>query len=173
MTNVKKVSGVARPTVEDVARAAGYFVMMLWTVFFVLFPPTAFAESLDLLPRITWMSVTFVGAFASLLGALLRIDIKLELPGLLVAYVGPVFYFASQLFYVVGADPSVIADPTQRYALVVYAILPAVLLLPRTISLFREARRLKRINEEALVAAQQLVMARAHTAASRTVVGGK
>lgn len=173
MTSVKKASGALRPTIEDVARAAGYAVMMCWSVFFVVFPPAAFAESLDLLPRITWMSVTFVGAFACFLGAILRIDIKLELPGLLVAYVGPVFYFASQLFYAVGADPTVVADPSQRYALVVYAILPAVLLLPRTISLFREARRLKRINEEALVAAQQLVAARAHTASSRTIVGGK
>lgn len=172
MDKKKNPSGALRPTVEDLARAAGYAVIMVWAVAFALFPPNAFVTALEVVPRIVWMSVTFLGALAAFLGALLRIDIKMELPGLMVTHVGPLFYFVSQLFYVMFPLTTA-SDPAQRYALVVYALLPGVLLLPRTISLFREARRLKRINLESEVAARQLLEAQEWTHSQRLANGGR
>lgn len=170
---IKKNSPEAlRPTVEDLARALGYLGIMAWAVLFAVFPPNAFVTALEVVPRILWMSVTFIGALAAFLGALLRIDIKMELPGLMVTHVGPLFYFASQLFYVMFPMSSA-SDPAQRYALVVYALLPGLLLLPRTVSLFREARRLKKINLEAEESARQLLEAQEWTHNQRHANGGR
>lgn len=135
--------GKPRPTGEDYLRALGYAAIMVWAVAFMIFPPTAFVNGLDFATRAFWMAATFTGSTLALLGAILRIDIKLELPGLAFTLVGPLLYFASQLFYL--THPPAGETFNTRAALVIYAILPGILLLPRTYALYAEGRRLKKV----------------------------
>lgn len=135
--------GKPRPTGGDYLRALGYLGIMLWAVAFMIFPPTAFVNGLDFATRLFWMMVTFTGSALALLGALLRIDIKMELPGLTFTLVGPLLYFASQIYYVSHPLPN--ETFSTRAALVIYAILPGILLLPRTFELYAEGRRLKKV----------------------------
>lgn len=139
-------SGRFASTFEDTLRAAGYFVIMVWAVLFAIYPPTAFTGALEDFTRLFWMAVTFLGAATAFAGAVTGIDIKIELPGLLVTQLGPLFYFISQLYYVSFPEG---VDQTGRIALVAYAILPGVLLLPRTHRLYKVSRSLKRINTKA------------------------
>lgn len=140
---------VSRPDMEDVLRAAGYATIIVWAVLFLNFPPTAFVTELDGWTRAFWLGITIVGAVAATAGALARIDIKLEFPGILIVQIGPLFYFASQIYYV--AFPSLISgEPSTRVALIAYAILPGLLLLPRTWHLYVESRRLKRLSSSPL-----------------------
>jgi hypothetical protein len=135
-----------RPQVEDILRAAGYLTVFVWATLFMLFPPSAFVTELDGWTRSFWLSITMLGALAAAAGSFTRIDIKLEFPGILIAQIGPMFYFASQLYYVVFPS-SVTGGANSRIALIAYAILPGVLLLPRTWHLYVESRKLKRLND--------------------------
>lgn len=157
----------------DWARAISYALFAAWTVVFALYPPVAFETELGTIYRLVWMGVTLLGALASLAGSLSRVDIKLELPGIAILVLGPLFYFVSQFYYV--AVPSVaINDPTQRYALVIYALLPAALLAPRAIELICEAKKLRQISENATIISQHLAEAErvAQEAAARESNGG-
>ncbi len=134
-----------RPLIEDLLRALGYANLMAWAVIFTFFPPSAFLSEVAYVSRTLWLGVAFVGAAMALAGAVLRIDIKLEFPGLLLALIGPFFYFVSQFYLAAVPLPDV--DPTQRFALVAYALLPVTLLLPRTVSLLSEKNRLKGLSK--------------------------
>lgn len=116
---------------------------MVWAVLFMIFPPFSFLSDLTLVTRSFWLIVTFIGATLAFLGAVTRIDIKLELPGLLITLIGPLFYFLGQLYYAIWPFPG--DPPNSRIAILAYALLPGLLLLPRTFALYWEARRLKRI----------------------------
>lgn len=116
---------------------------MAWAVMFLIFPPAAFVNALDIITRSFWMGFTFIGALLAFLGSMLRIDIKMELPGLAFALLGPLFYFASQLYYVLYPLPH--ETFSTRAALVIYAILPGILLFPRTWELYAEGRKLKKV----------------------------
>jgi hypothetical protein len=131
-----------RPLVEDYLRSFGYLNLMAWSVLFFLFPPSAFLSGIAEISRLLWLSVAFVGAGMAFVGAIARIDIKLEFPGILLAIVGPAFYALSQLYLTVF-PPESDALPGQRIALVAYAFLGVTLLLPRAISLLVEKNRLK------------------------------
>lgn len=159
MTLNKNFFGPPRPTHEDYLRAFGYFAFMAWAVVFYIFPPVAFTTGLDPVTRTLWMAFTFVGAATAFWGSVKRIDIKAELPGIMTLLLGPVFYFVSQLYYSVQPPSILIPDPSQRYALVIYGIIPGILLLPRLYALFVEARRLKRINASSVESARQLLEA--------------
>ena len=137
-----------RPDVEDYLRALGYFTIFLWALLFLNFPPTAFVSELDSWTRAFWLGITMLGSAAAFMGAITRIDIKLEFPGILITQIGPLFYFASQLYYVLF--PTDVTGTNGRNALIVYAILPGVLLLPRTWHLYTESRRLKRLSQSPL-----------------------
>jgi hypothetical protein len=144
MSKTQKSGTFLRPTGEDLLRALGYAVIMVWAALFYFFPPTAFVSSLDVLTRTLWMGITFLGAFVAFVGSITRIDLKLEFPGLLFAQIGPLLYFLSQIYYVMNPGPGDL--PNSRVALIAYAILPGVLLLPRTCSLMVAAFRLRKIN---------------------------
>lgn len=133
-----------RPQVEDYLRALGYLNLMVWTVVFYLFPPSAFLSQLAELSRLLWLSVAFVGAGMALVGAVMRIDLKLEFPGILLAMIGPLFYALSQ-FYLSIFPVDVPGD--QRVALAVYALLGITMQLPRLIGLLTEKNRLKGLNK--------------------------
>lgn len=134
-----------RPTVEDYLRALGYINLGTWAVLFFVFPPSAFLSELAEVSRLIWLGVAFLGAAMATLGAFMRIDIKLEFPGILLGVIGPVFYTVSQFFFVV--QPPIGVDPSQRIALTAYALLPVTLLLPRAVTLLIEKNRLKGLSQ--------------------------
>ena len=136
---------VSRPSAEDAARALGYAVWAFWGVLYLIYPPPPVPEVLELSTRLSWMLPTIVGAVFAILGALTRIDIKLELPAIILAIPGPVFYGITQLWLIF--HPEILQSPAEgRYAISVYAFLPTLLLLPRLLWLLRERKRLRRIN---------------------------
>ena len=143
MTNLARSP---KPMVEDYLRAVGYLNVMAWAVLFFFFPPAAFLSELAVISRLLWLLVAFVGGGMAFIGAIKRIDIKLEFPGILLAVVGPVFYTLSQ-FYLVVYPPATDVIPGQRIALVAYALLGVTLLLPRAVSLLVEKNRLKGLNQ--------------------------
>ena len=130
-----------RPTVEDYLRALGYLNLMVWAVLFYAFTPASIGNELDDISRLLWLSVSFAGAAMAFLGAILRIDIKLEYPGILFALIGPVFYAISRIYLTVFPDSTPM--PGEGIALISYAMLPITLLLPRLVSLLNEKNRLK------------------------------
>lgn len=137
---------VPRPLLEDYLRALGYLNMMVWSVLFFCFPPTAFLSELAGVSRFLWLFIAFVGAGMALVGALARIDIKLEFPGLLLAMIGPSFYALSQ-FYLLSFPTATDIVSAQRVSLVAYALLGVTLLLPRAVSLLVEKNRLKELGK--------------------------
>lgn len=141
---VKKSFGGQRPTVEDLLRAVAYLAIMAWTIVFLVFPPVAYQDEIDVATRITWMGITFLGAGTAFLGSIFRFDLKVELPGLVFALIGPLFYFAAQVYFV--SHPEYLSEQMGREHLVVYAALPILLTLPRIYALYAESRRQKRIN---------------------------
>lgn len=136
-----------RPTVEDLLRALAYFGVLVWTVVFLIFPPSAYISTVDTVTRYVWVGTCALGAFAAMAGALLRIDLKLELPGIGFMGVGPVFYMAAQI-WLVAFPPATATDPNSRTALIVYAILPLLFTLPRAYSLYSESQRSSSIRKE-------------------------
>ena len=133
-----------KPLVEDYLRALGYLNLMVWTVLFYAFTPSSIQNELDDISRTVWLSVSFVGAAMAFAGSMLRIDIKLEYPGILFALVGPVFYVVSRVYFVFVPPEG--ANVSDGIAIVSYAMLPITLLLPRAISLVNEKNRLKGID---------------------------
>lgn len=138
-------SGRPRPTVEDMLRALAYAAIFVWAALLLIFPPIAYVNSLDFATRVFWLSACGTGALWAALGAVFRHDLKGELPGIIIMAIGPIFYFAAQLYYLMNS-PSTDTDPSQRIAFAVYAIVPLLLTLPRMYSLYTESRRLKRIS---------------------------
>jgi hypothetical protein len=134
-----------RPKVDDYLRALGYLNIMVWAVIFYSFPPVAFISEVAQYTRALWLGVAFIGGLTAFIGALTRIDLKVELPGILIATVGPVLYSFSQLY--LSLNPLEGVDPTQRYGLAAYAFLGVTLLLPRLVFLLRTKNRLKGLNQ--------------------------
>lgn len=143
----QRITAKFKPAAEDYLRALGYFTILVWAVLFMVFPPASAADSLEYSTRLGWLLASGAGAFVALLGALFRIDLKLELPGLLFSLIGPLMYFCTQAYYVAFPPEGDITN--NRIALIAYAFLPFVLLLPRTYILLADSRRLKRINTAA------------------------
>lgn len=136
-----------RPTVEDYLRALAYLAFATWGVLFLVFPPVSYIDTVDLTTRLVWVGACILGSVAAFLGAVLRIDLKLELPGLAFILIGPLFYTAAQLWYIAHPPPTA-TDPNARIALAVYALLPLLLNLPRMYSLFNEAQKSSALREE-------------------------
>ena len=132
---------------EDVLRAITYFVVLLWAVVFLVYPPEAYVSTLDVATRIFWMSVCAAGALVAVFGSILRLDLKVELPGLIFMGIGPLFYFAAQVYYSLHPLPD--TSPTSRYALTFYALLPLLMTVPRMYALYAESRRVKLIRQTA------------------------
>lgn len=136
-------TGPLRPTFEDILRAIGYLTLVVWGVMFLCFPPDAYINTVDIASRLSWMGIGILGSSLAVVGSLTRIDIKLEFPGILLALIAPLFYSAAQVYF--SIYPLVGTNPTSRFALAVYAIVPFFLMLPRAYALYAESRRLKRI----------------------------
>lgn len=136
--------GRPRATFEDGLRAFAYLGFVAWAVLFLVFPPVAYVDTLDIATRVFWMAACGLGAFWAFLGAAFRWDLKGELPGLIIMAIGPLFYFAAQVYYIINPLPN--TDPNSRIALSVYALLPLLLSLPRMYALYAESRRMKKLH---------------------------
>lgn len=126
-----------RPRPADVARFFAYLALSAWSAAFILFPPVAFVSAIDYWTRVLWLSVTGLSAATAAIGAILRIDLRVELPALHVLLVGPGLYFLSQVYLVL--DPPAAVNPTQRIALAFFVLYGTLAPIPRLIEL-REVR---------------------------------
>lgn len=160
-----------RPQPEDYLRALSYGVLAAWGVVYLFFPPASTLEALDTTLRYIWMTVTILGSVLAIVGALRRVDLKMELPGVAFAMLGPVFYFLTQVTFVIAPTESS-GPPETRFALMVYALLPVLFVLPRIVSLLTEARRLKKINTESVETAHA-IMQTLSTGSTPTAGGDK
>lgn len=139
-----------RPQAADYLRAVAYFSMMVWTVLFAVFPPVAYLNSTDVVTRLLWIGGCFAGALFAFIGAVTRRDLKVEFSGLVFMGIGPLFYSAAQVYYIINPLPG--TDAHARIALSVYVLIPLLLTLPRIFELYSEAQRAKhlRMNADAL-----------------------
>lgn len=144
----KKQFEALAPKAGDILRATAYSVLMVWAVLFLVFPPLAYVSTVEVVTRLTWMGITFTGALLATVGSLTRYDLKMELPGLVIAIIGPIFYFAAQVYYVVLPVPGI--DVVPRIAFTAYTILPAFLMLPRIHELSSEAEKMKKVHRSSL-----------------------
>lgn len=135
-----------RPTVEDYLRATAYLGVLAWTILFAVYPPVTYVDGLDILTRLSWIGACGLGALAAFFGAIFRIDLKLELPGIAFMLVGPLFYTVAQIWLTI--NPPADAPPNARVALIVYAFLPVLFVLPRMYSLYAESQRSSAIRKE-------------------------
>jgi hypothetical protein len=122
----------------DWARAAGYVCGIVWAATFLAFTPPAYTEGLEIIIIVGWMAITVAGSLLALAGVILGIDIKLELPGIVVMAIGPTLYFLTQGFLAVNGEPG-------REALTVFAFWHLILLSPRAVELISDARKAKLI----------------------------
>lgn len=136
-----------RPTAEDYLRALAYAGFVAWSVIFLIYPPVAYINELQFVTRLFWVGTCALGAFTAMLGSLLRIDLKLELPGLCFMLIGPLFYGAAQIWLIIW-PPITTTDPNARNALAVYAFLPLLLTLPRMYALYNESRKSSALRKE-------------------------
>jgi hypothetical protein len=150
--------GKLRPTYEDLLRGVGYLSLVIWPIALMVFPPTNFFSAFGpaLTPRIIWLGLTAAAAAVAAFGAFRRYDIKVELPGLLLIHLGPLLYSFSNWWYVAFPD-ALNPDPTQRVALAIFALIPSLLLLPRTATLLMEARKLHKFSQQSIDSARHLV----------------
>lgn len=133
------------PQVEDLMRALGYLFFLGWAVGFIILPPgTSVVNVLDSLTRVIWLSPVLFGSLAALIGALTRIDLKLEYPGIVFTLIGPIFYALVQVYFLIAPG-----DPNPSLSSLLYTAIPGILLLPRAYGLHREAKRLKKLNGSA------------------------
>lgn len=168
MVTIKKSKAGLRPSAEDYLRSLAYTGLAAWALVYMLFPPTSTLLTLDTTLRYIWMSVTILGSLVAITGSLRRIDLKMELPGLAFALLGPAFYCLTQVIFVLF--PTTVSGPPEtRYALLVFTLLPVLFALPRIVSLLIEARRLKKINTESVETAQAILQ---NLSTGSTPVGG-
>jgi hypothetical protein len=137
-----------RPHFPDVLRAIGYGHIALWAVLYLFHPSAAVAASTADYSRIIWVGIAGLGAFVAFLGALSGLDVKVELPGILFAAVGPLFYSVINLYFFLF--PQLLApteDPYTRLALSAFYVSLTLLLLPRAVDLYSEGLRTRNLNK--------------------------
>ena len=137
-----QVTRALRPRREDYLRALGYFNFLVWSIVFFFVPPDIFLNELTAGSLALWMLITAIGSVLAMCGVLTRVDLKLELPGVLLMLVGPIFYTLSQVYLTVFPVAAEVGS-TNRVALIIYALLGVTLLLPHTFALVAAKNRLK------------------------------
>lgn len=145
MTNL--VAPDRRPHLADVIRAIGYFHIALWSTLYLLHPSVQVAASLAGYTRLIWVGISGFGALVACIGAITGFDVKVELPGILFAAVGPLFYSVINIyFFFVPTVGGGVTDPVTRLALSALFVSTAVLLLPRALDLYSEGLRTRAMN---------------------------
>lgn len=131
---------------EDILRAVAYLGVAVWCVLFLIYPPVAYVDQVDLFTRIAWVGACGAGALTAFVGSLIRMDLKVELPGIAFMLIGPLFYGAAQIWLIIHPFPD--SDPTARNALAMYAFLPLLFTLPRMFALYSETKRSSALRKE-------------------------
>lgn len=131
-----------------------YFLLALWAVTFIVFPPVSFSSGVETSTRIIWNSMILASALVALFGSITGRDLKVELVAIFPLLAGPGLYFLGLLWYVFFPDmlpPGTPSDPAQRIALTVFALYATVSLLPRLCALL-DKRKQTRLAIEASTA---------------------
>lgn len=128
-----------RLRVEDFLRSVGYLGLALWTVLYAIHPSEIVDVEVQPWVQWLWLGISFTGAILAAVGCMTKIDIKLELPGILFLIVGPLLYFAVNTYRVFTIAANEQEHPSGLIALVVYALVPVLLLLPRIFRLYTDA----------------------------------
>lgn len=122
----------------DFLRSVGYIGLALWAVLYVLHPSPIVEYSVQPWVQTLWLGVAFVGAIMAALGCVLKIDIKLELPGILFMLVGPLLYFVTNIYLLAAPGTQDDTRIASLLPLVVYAVLPVLFILPRVFDLYTD-----------------------------------
>lgn len=127
-----------RPHIDDYARAVSYVLLATWAFVFMFNPPVAFETGSDVVVRAVWLAFCILGCAFAVGGAVSGVDLKMELPGLMLAAIGPALYCVSQL-------QLILTGSLGRDALVWFALYATSTLFPRLLSLNAEVGRQRRI----------------------------
>lgn len=133
---------------EDFLRSLGYIALAVWAVLYSLYPSAIVNENVQPWVQYLWMGVSIAGALLAVLGCILKIDIKLELPGILFMLVGPLLYFATTSYRAFTRAVEGLEQPAGLVPLIVYSLLPVLLLLPRIFSMYSDALSSRNIGED-------------------------
>lgn len=128
---------------EDVLRAIGYFSILIWAIVFTLYTPADIAQQIPDYGKLVWLASTLLGAATACVGALTRIDLKMELPGIIFILPGPIWYCSLEVWFTVF--PIAQTPPGGHIALSVFSLIPAILLLPRLAALQVESSTAKKM----------------------------
>lgn len=134
--------------VEDFLRSVGYLGLALWTALYALNPSEIVDVEVQPWVQWLWLGISFLGAILAAVGCMTKIDIKLEFPGLLFMMVGPLLYFIVNTYRVFTIAAQEQEQPSGLIALVVYALVPVLLLLPRIFRLYTETLTSRRTEED-------------------------
>lgn len=134
--------------VEDFLRSLGYLGLALWTVLYALHPSEIVNVEVQPWVQWLWLGISFLGAILAAIGCMTKIDIKLEFPGILFMIVGPLLYFIVNTYRVFTIAAAEQEHPAGLIALVVYALVPVLLLLPRIFRLYTDALTSRRPDED-------------------------
>lgn len=134
--------------VEDFLRSVGYLGLALWTALYALHPSEIVDVEVQPWVQWLWLGISFFGAILAAVGCMTKIDIKLEFPGLLFMMVGPLLYFIVNTYRVFTIAAQEQEQPSGLIALVVYALVPVLLLLPRIFRLYTETLTSRRTEED-------------------------
>lgn len=137
-----------RLRVEDFLRSLGYLGLALWAVLYSLHPSEIVNVEVQPWVQILWLGISFTGAILAAVGCITKIDIKLELPGILFMMVGPLLYFIVNTWRVFTISAEGGEHPAGLIALVVYALVPVLLLLPRVFRLYADALSSRKAGDE-------------------------
>lgn len=127
-------------------RAIGYFHIALWSTLYLLHPSVQVAANLAGYTRLIWVGISGFGALVACIGAVTGFDVKVELPGILFAAVGPLFYSVVNIYFFFAPPDHAMQDPITRLALSALFVSTAVLLLPRALDLYSEGLRTRAMN---------------------------
>lgn len=138
---------ILRSPIEDRARALSYGVGVLWSIAFLAFTPSFYTELIDRWLLTGWGVVALVGCLMCLIGAITRIDFKLELPGIYLIQVSSLLYFTAQFGFFA---PGSMFDPVDRIAAALYIVWHSSLFWPRWWRLAADRKRVHAVAKATL-----------------------
>lgn len=137
-----------RPHLGDLLRALAYGHIAIWSALYLFHPSLQVAQTTADYTRLIWVGMSGLGALVAMIGSLSGLDVKMELPGILFAAIGPAFYSLINIyFFIIPPDvPGPPTDPYTRLALSALFVSISILILPRALELYSEALRTRNLN---------------------------
>lgn len=124
-----------------------YFLFAGWAMVFLIFTPVSFSSVLATATIMLWLGSTLIGGLTAMLGSILHIDFKLELPGLILMLIGPGFYTLVLSWYLFF-PPAGSTDHSGHYHLVVLALYLFAIPLPRIAKLHHSRKQATRLKQQ-------------------------